>query len=63
MATVYCRPIILVDLNKGKPYSDFKLAIVYKRIPDEVKDALITPYLSADGDQIRVSIRIYETDK
>jgi len=54
---------MLRALNEGKPYSDFKLAIVYKRIPEEVKDALITPYLSADGNQIRFSIRIYESDK
>ena len=54
---------MLQALNNGKHYSDFKLAIVYKRIPDDVKDALITPYLSADGNQIRFSIRIYETDK
>lgn len=54
---------MLQALNGGKPYSDFKLAVVYKRIPKEVKDALITPYLSADGNQIRFSIRIYESDK
>ena len=54
---------MLEALNNGKPYSDFKLAIVYKRIPKDVKDALITPYLSADGNQIRFSIRIYESDK
>ena len=54
---------MLEALNNGKPYSDFKLAIVYKRIPEDVKDALITPYLSADGNQIRFSIRIYESDK
>jgi predicted RND superfamily exporter protein len=54
---------VLEALNNGKPYSDFKLAIVYKRIPKDVKDTLITPYLSADGNQIRFSIRIYESDK
>ena len=54
---------ILQALNGDKPYSDFKLAVVYKRVPEEVKDALITPYLSADGNQIRFSIRIYESDK
>lgn len=54
---------MLQALNDDKPYSDFKLAVVYKRIPDEVKNALITPYLSADGNQVRFSIRIYESDK
>ena len=54
---------VLESLNDGKPYSDFKLAVVYKRIPDEVKQALIAPYLSPDGNQLRFSIRLYESDK
>jgi predicted RND superfamily exporter protein len=54
---------LLESLNDGKPYTDFKLAVVYKRLPDEVKDALITPYLSKDGNQLRFSIRLYESSK
>jgi predicted RND superfamily exporter protein len=54
---------LLESLNDGKPYSDFKLAVVYKRIPADVKKALISPYLSEDGNQLRFSIRLYESDK
>ncbi|MCP4490508.1 MAG: RND family transporter [Gammaproteobacteria bacterium] len=54
---------LLEELNEGKAYSDFKLAVVYKRLPKEVKEALIDPYLSEDGNQLRFSIRIYESDK
>ena len=54
---------LLESLNNGKPYSDFKLAVVYKRIPEDVKKALISPYLSEDGNQLRFSIRLYESDK
>ena len=54
---------LLESLNNGNPYGDFKLAVVYKRLPEEVKNALITPYLSADGNQLRFSIRLYESDK
>ena len=54
---------LLEALNDGKAYSDFKLAVVYKRLPEEVKKALISPYLSKDGNQIRFSIRIYESNK
>ena len=54
---------MLESLNDGKPYNDFKLAVVYKRLPDEVKQALIAPYLSADGNQLRFSIRLYESSK
>jgi predicted RND superfamily exporter protein len=54
---------LLETLNNGKPYSDFKLAVVYKRLPEEVRKALIAPYMSADGNQLRFSIRLYESDK
>ncbi|MCP4470320.1 MAG: MMPL family transporter [Gammaproteobacteria bacterium] len=54
---------MLESLNNGKPYSDFKLAVVYKRLPEEVRQALIAPYLSEDGNQLRFSIRLYESDK
>jgi predicted RND superfamily exporter protein len=54
---------LLESLNNGKPYSDFKPAVVYKRIPEAVKKALISPYLSEDGNQLRFSIRLYESDK
>jgi predicted RND superfamily exporter protein len=54
---------MLESLNGGKPYSDFKLAVVYKRLPEEVRKSLFDPYLSADGNQLRFSIRLYESDK
>jgi predicted RND superfamily exporter protein len=54
---------LLESLNNDRPYSDFKLAVVYKRLPGEVKKALIDPYLSDDGNQLRFSIRLYESDE
>jgi hypothetical protein len=54
---------LLESLNKGKPFSDFKLAIVYKRLPEDVRKALFAPYLSVDGNQLRFSIRLYESGK
>jgi predicted RND superfamily exporter protein len=54
---------LLEELNDGEPYTDFKLAVVYKRLPPDVKAALIDPYLSENGNQLRFSIRIYESDK
>ncbi|MFT5504735.1 MAG: putative RND superfamily exporter protein [Gammaproteobacteria bacterium] len=54
---------MLETLNEGKPFNDFKLAVVYKRLPVDVKKALFDPYLSKDGNQLRFSIRMYESDK
>ncbi len=61
--SVYTAIQMLETLNDGKPFSDFKLAIVYKRLPDDVKKTLIAPYLSPDGNQLRFSIRLYESDQ
>jgi predicted RND superfamily exporter protein len=54
---------LLEALNDDQPYGDFELAVMYKRLPEEIKQTLISPYLSADGNQIHFSIRIYESDK
>jgi len=54
---------MLESLNDDRPYSDFKLAVVYKRLPVEVKKTLIDPYLSPDGNQLRFSVRLYESSK
>jgi uncharacterized protein len=40
---------------------DFYLSVFYRRLPDAVKSALFHPYLSADGQQLRLSVRIYES--
>ncbi len=41
---------------------DFALALLYKQLPQEMKSSLIAPYLSADGNQLRFSIRVFESN-
>ncbi|MCW8888852.1 MAG: MMPL family transporter, partial [Gammaproteobacteria bacterium] len=41
---------------------NLSLSILYKRLPEEIKSALITPYMSEDGNQLRFSIRVFESD-
>ncbi len=33
------------------------------RLGEEIKEMLVDPYLSADGNQVRLSMRIYEADE
>jgi len=61
--SIHTAMLMLKTLNDGQPFSDFKLAVVYKRLPDSVKKALIEPYMSADGNQLRFSVRLYESHK
>lgn len=41
----------------------FLLAILYKSVPDDLKKALFSPYMTDDGNQIRFSIRLFESDR
>jgi len=52
----------LTQINEDKELDNITLSVMYKRLPDDVRESLFTPYMAADGNQIRFSIRIYESD-
>jgi predicted RND superfamily exporter protein len=41
---------------------NFTLSIVYEKLPDAVRESLLSPYLSDDGDQLRFGVRVFESD-
>ncbi|MEA1888466.1 MAG: MMPL family transporter [Pseudomonadota bacterium] len=49
-------------LKDGKNLDDFFLSVLFKRLPDEVKQSLFTPYMSDDGNQLRFSVRVIDSD-
>ncbi len=53
---------LLESLNEREELDDFFLAVIYKRLPEAIKESLIAPYLSHDGNQIRFSLRVFESD-
>jgi predicted RND superfamily exporter protein len=53
---------MLTTLDRDKQIDDFFLSILYKRLPDSIKSSLFTPYMSEDGNQLRYSIRVFESD-
>lgn len=50
------------QVNKGEELEDFHLAVVYKKIPEKIKNVLISPYISSDGGQARILARIKDSD-
>ena len=52
----------LRQIDEDVVSDDFTLAILYKKLPQEIKQSLITPYMSEDGNQLRFSIRVFESD-
>lgn len=51
------------QLKDAKPMDDIDLAFMYQVLSDENKQRLITPYMSADGEQVRLNVRVFESDK
>jgi predicted RND superfamily exporter protein len=49
-------------LKDGKNLDDFFLSVLFKRLPAEVKQSLFTPYMSDDGNQLRFSVRVIDSD-
>ena len=48
-------------LNDGEPLDSLQLALVYRRIPEDLKRSLIRPYLDILRDEARISLRIRDT--
>ncbi len=49
-------------VNKGEPLEDFHLSLVYSKVPENIKQVLISPYVSEDGGQARIVARIKDSD-
>ena len=52
---------VMKILNDDEELDTFFLSLLYKKIPQDVKESLFDPYLSADGNQIRISFRVFES--
>ncbi|MEQ8939123.1 MAG: RND family transporter, partial [Gammaproteobacteria bacterium] len=52
----------IVEKINGEPLDEFELTLLRKRIPGNIEETLVAPYLSADGNQARFSMRIIESD-
>ncbi len=40
---------------------NFTLSVIYERMPEAVREAILWPYISREGDQIRFAARVYES--
>ena len=45
------------DLNK-KELQSLEIAVLYSKIPEEIKKEIVSPYISVDNDEARISVRI-----
>ncbi len=50
------------DLNNKKLQS-LEIAVLYSKIPDQIRKEIITPYISVEKDEARISVRIKDSLK
>ncbi len=50
------------DLN-GKELQSLEIAVLYSKIPDEIKREIISPYISVDKDEARLNLRVKDSLK
>ena len=48
------------DLN-NKELQSLEIAVLYSKIPSEIKKEIISPYISVDEDEARISVRIKDS--
>jgi predicted RND superfamily exporter protein len=53
---------ILEQVDEEVLDDNFTLSIVYEKLPEAVRETLLSPYLSEDGNQLRFGVRVFESD-
>ena len=48
------------DLNQ-KELQSLEIAVLYSKIPEEIKKEIISPYISVDQDEARISVRVKDS--
>lgn len=49
-------------VNGGKALDGVELALLFNQIPERLKQMLVTPYVSVEHNQVRISVRIRDSD-
>ena len=61
----FCHLVLLrvaEDLN-NKELQSLEIAVLFSKIPDEIKKEIVTPYISVEKDEARISVRIKDSLK
>jgi len=53
---------VLEKLDDKGSIDSFFLSVLYKKLPPDIKAQMVSPYLSEDGQQLRIAVRVYESD-
>lgn len=50
-------------LNEGKDLDNFQLALIYNELPEVYRRIILSPYVSVEDNQVRVAMRVRDSEK
>jgi predicted RND superfamily exporter protein len=50
-------------LNNGNPLDNFQLALLYSELPEKFRNIVLTPYVSVENNEARLSVRVRDSEK
>ncbi len=59
----YTTAQLLQNIDGDKLLDRFYLGVLYNKLPASVKEILFDPYISEDGNQLRFSVRVFESQE
>lgn len=59
--SLYTTAQLLQNLKDARPVDRFYMGVLYNKLTEDVKEFLFSPYISEDGNQLRFSIRVFES--
>lgn len=53
---------MMQQLNEDLPLDNISLAVIHKKLPAVINESLFRPYMSEDGNQVRFSLRVIDSN-
>lgn len=53
---------LMQQLNGDVPLDNISLAVIHKKLPEVINESLFHPYMSEDGNQVRFSLRVIDSN-
>ncbi|MEA3362356.1 MAG: MMPL family transporter [Thermodesulfobacteriota bacterium] len=53
---------MMQQLNEDLPLDNISLAVIHKKLPEVINQSLFHPYMSEDGNQVRFSLRVIDSN-
>ena len=50
-------------LNNNKPLGSLEMGVLYTKLPENIKNEIVTPYISIENSEARISLRLKDSNK